>query len=391
MVDFRYHIVSLISVFLALAIGIVLGAGPLRENLGDSLTSQVGVLREEKEQLRSELQISQNEQQISDALMLAGGRELLATSLNTYTVAMIDLGDIEDSTRDPILQGFETANATTTSPIEVTDEWWAPGRASFRSGIATSLLEYLDPQPADAASTEYILGMALAQALTARDAAEPTQPASSSEQILSILVSANLIVEPVNPIVPAHALTIFLPTLEESEEETPEAEPWVQTLMGIGQSPAVVISELEEPDSVLEALRGMPGTNPVISTTDSAGMAVSEILVPRIIAHEILGNRNHFSVVDSEYVLWPGPAMLDPWEPEPQTEDESEDPDASSDAEGDPEASSDAENSDQDGEPGAEDPDQATPEAEGGEDEGEPQSLGESASSRQLVGAFLGG
>ena len=35
MIDFRYHLVSLISVFLALAVGIVLGAGPLREHPGD--------------------------------------------------------------------------------------------------------------------------------------------------------------------------------------------------------------------------------------------------------------------------------------------------------------------------------------------------------------------
>ena len=40
-IDFRYHIVSLISVFLALAVGIALGAGPLKETIGDTLTGQV--------------------------------------------------------------------------------------------------------------------------------------------------------------------------------------------------------------------------------------------------------------------------------------------------------------------------------------------------------------
>ena len=54
MIDFRYHLVSLISVFLALAVGIVLGAGPLRENLGDQLAGQVEQLRTEQEQLRSD-------------------------------------------------------------------------------------------------------------------------------------------------------------------------------------------------------------------------------------------------------------------------------------------------------------------------------------------------
>ena len=33
MIDFRYHLVSLIAVFMALAVGVVLGAGPLQGTL----------------------------------------------------------------------------------------------------------------------------------------------------------------------------------------------------------------------------------------------------------------------------------------------------------------------------------------------------------------------
>ncbi len=39
MIDFRYHIVSIVSIFLALAVGIVLGAGPLQNQLGITLTN----------------------------------------------------------------------------------------------------------------------------------------------------------------------------------------------------------------------------------------------------------------------------------------------------------------------------------------------------------------
>ena len=41
MIDFRYHLVSIVSIFLALAVGIVLGAGPLKEDLGNTLTREV--------------------------------------------------------------------------------------------------------------------------------------------------------------------------------------------------------------------------------------------------------------------------------------------------------------------------------------------------------------
>ena len=55
MIDFRYHLVSLASVLIALAVGIVLGAGPLKEGISESLNQQVTSLRTEKSALRAEL------------------------------------------------------------------------------------------------------------------------------------------------------------------------------------------------------------------------------------------------------------------------------------------------------------------------------------------------
>jgi len=54
-IDFRYHLVSIVSIFLALAVGIVLGAGPLQGSIGTQLTDQVGTLRQEKDTLRGQL------------------------------------------------------------------------------------------------------------------------------------------------------------------------------------------------------------------------------------------------------------------------------------------------------------------------------------------------
>ena len=56
MIDFRYHLVSLISVFLALAVGIVLGAGIVQGPIGSSLQSQVDALRTDRDTLRTELE-----------------------------------------------------------------------------------------------------------------------------------------------------------------------------------------------------------------------------------------------------------------------------------------------------------------------------------------------
>ncbi|ASK66858.1 hypothetical protein CFK39_14740 [Brachybacterium avium] len=89
MIDFRYHLVSLISVFLALAVGIVLGAGPLRENLGDQLAGQVEQLRTEQEQLRSDAEeLSTKNDQLA-TFVSELGPELVAGNLAGKQVAVI--------------------------------------------------------------------------------------------------------------------------------------------------------------------------------------------------------------------------------------------------------------------------------------------------------------
>ena len=41
MIDFRYHLVSIVAIFLALALGIVLGSTTLSNSVGDTLRKQV--------------------------------------------------------------------------------------------------------------------------------------------------------------------------------------------------------------------------------------------------------------------------------------------------------------------------------------------------------------
>ena len=55
MIDFRYHLVSIVAVFLALAVGIVLGSGPLDEQIQGALQTQTDDLRSQQNELRSQV------------------------------------------------------------------------------------------------------------------------------------------------------------------------------------------------------------------------------------------------------------------------------------------------------------------------------------------------
>ena len=55
MISFRYHIVSIVSVFLALAIGVALGGGPLKGKVDNSLVDQVQTDRAVKTRSQAEV------------------------------------------------------------------------------------------------------------------------------------------------------------------------------------------------------------------------------------------------------------------------------------------------------------------------------------------------
>ena len=54
MINFRYHVVSLTAVFLALAIGLVVGTAALNGPVADSLKAQVSALNKDNSNLRSQ-------------------------------------------------------------------------------------------------------------------------------------------------------------------------------------------------------------------------------------------------------------------------------------------------------------------------------------------------
>ncbi|WP_298460197.1 copper transporter [uncultured Cellulomonas sp.] len=218
MIDFRYHIVSLISVFLALAVGIVLGAGPLRETIGDTLTGQVEVLREEMEVLRSERDAAQSAVDRQAAYLEEAAPRLVGGTLTDRRVAVVSLGPVDDDARAAVEERLATAGATVSARVQVADQWTDPSLQAFRQALAGSLVTYLEPAPAADAGVEVELAEALAQGLTTADPADPDQLSESAGLLLELLASSDsqliTVAEPVAA--PADAV-VFLTSGPEPE------------------------------------------------------------------------------------------------------------------------------------------------------------------------------
>ena len=126
MVNFRYHIVSLIAVFVALCLGVVLGAGPLQSRISSGLTPTTSTASSNEA-----LAQAQNNSKIEARAVaeLAQGR--LAGSLNGVSVAIVTVPGSDSSDVASMRDTLGTAGAQVVGEVELTNTWLSADSATF--------------------------------------------------------------------------------------------------------------------------------------------------------------------------------------------------------------------------------------------------------------------
>jgi Copper transport outer membrane protein, MctB len=230
-IDFRYHVVSLISVFLALAVGIALGAGPLEETIGDSLTGQVEQLREDRDALRTELDDARSTVDRQAVYLDETAPLLLGGTLEGRRVAVVSLGAVEEDSRVGVEEKLAAAGATVSARVQVSDLWTDPTVRSFREALTGTLVTYLDPAPATGAGVDVELAEALVQGLTGADPADPGRLSENAGLLLELLSSGDseliTLLEPVEA--PADAIVLLTGEAPETDGTTATETPAAQT------------------------------------------------------------------------------------------------------------------------------------------------------------------
>ena len=324
MIDFRYHIVSLISVFLALAVGIALGAGPLKETIGDTLTGQVQQLRDEKDALRTELDGSASALKDSQTYIDAAGPQLLDGTLTGRRVAVIALGDVPDETRSAIDERLDQSGATVTAHVTLTDTWTDPDVRTFRQALVGQLTSYLDPAPATDATVETQLASALVQALVTADPANPDVLSGDAGTLLEALSSSEnkdtTLVTVADPVtMPADAIVVIsVPVEPAADGSTPSPEPATSTVeaqlavLTAAQSlstGAVLADGPRGKGSLTDAILADGDLAARLTTVSGTDVVTGQINVPLALANRIAGTNGHYGFGDGETPLPPAVSL----------------------------------------------------------------------------------
>jgi hypothetical protein len=138
-IDFKYHVVSIVAVFLALAVGIVLGTNVLSGDVLKNLKTQTTQLRKDSQNLRA--QVAQQQTQLDQQQSFGTALEPIAVAgrLRHERVAVVMLSGAGKSTRDQIVKTLTSAGATVTAQIDVASPYTDPTQQSTLDDLVRSL------------------------------------------------------------------------------------------------------------------------------------------------------------------------------------------------------------------------------------------------------------
>lgn len=323
MIDFRYHLVSLISVFLALAVGIILGAGPLQGAIGDQLIDQVEGLRTERSNLRESLDEAQGTVEEQLRFLQAAGPQLVAGSLADTRVAVVDLDDVAGDVQQGVVDHLEAAGATVVANAVLTDSWTMEEEVSFRETVATGLRDQLDDLPEDA-GPDRVLAAALAVSLT-EDSGDPSVRSDRAGELQELLVRSSLIEldgeqsEPADAVLLLSGATAALPVTGEEEVSAPTPE---EGELGILSTLAATIQERTESSllagptaadgDLVSTVRADDGLAAEVSTVSGIENLTGRIVVPLALAASIGGQVGQYGFEEGATVLPPAPEEISP-------------------------------------------------------------------------------
>lgn len=117
MIDFRYHLVSIVAVFLALAIGIVVGATQLKSVTVSTLDNQSRTERQQIGSLRTSNTNLQNQLRNAQQFAQASAPELLSGRLSGQRVVLVTAPGANSAITTGVISAVELAGAKVTGQV----------------------------------------------------------------------------------------------------------------------------------------------------------------------------------------------------------------------------------------------------------------------------------
>ncbi len=281
MIDFRYHLVSLIAVFLAIALGIVVGTTQLNGPILDRLESQVDALEQDKRSLEDTTRSLQGELDTSDAFETALAPALVEGALAGSSVLVVladedvDSDDVEAVTALITQAGGIIAGQISLTPA-YTDPSSESSLLSYATGSGTPPGLTL-PEVDDAGQ---LIASLLAQVLMIPPSGLAPDTAATSS-VLAGLPALEVLTTDSDSVSPANFALVLTAGEFSGDEAGERNETLVElvTALDAGGSGVVVAGDAASAreNGLIGAIRDDADVSAAVSTVDNLGSPAGQI------------------------------------------------------------------------------------------------------------------
>lgn len=305
MISFRYHIVSLVAVFLALAVGVALGGGPLQGKADTTLVDQVATDRETKTQLQDRISALRATNAFTDHFAAAAAPRLVAGALRGHVVSLVVLPGAAPSDVKGVRSLVRTAGGAVGTTVQVDDSLLDPSGKQLVDELGTQLGDRASGVriPADASPYQRLGGL-LARAV-GTDHSGGAAVDGTATSILAGLDTAKLVSAEGAPA--RRGDLVLLVAGDGTGQSADEAKGAASIVTTVAETVdqdtagAVLAGPVASASSggLVAALRGDAATAGDVSTVDALGRTAGQVVTVLALAGQAAGRTGHYGAVDA--------------------------------------------------------------------------------------------
>jgi hypothetical protein len=301
-ISFRFHLVSLVAAFLALAVGVVVGATALNGPVTHDLRQQISGLKSDKAALASKVGSLSGQVQDAGEFATTYGARLVKDTLKGQKVLLLALPGTPTGMQDALSAQLNAAGATLTGRLQLAGRYLDPAESQNLTDFATGPAHPLGLQLPESGDPARIAATLLAYVLAGKGKATDVRTVLTGLAGLHMLTSDPSAVHPARTVLVAASGSLPKATYAGQAQLD-----LVSALAGAGAS-VVVAGDVGSAagNGVIALVRG-GAQHSTVSTVDDADTAVGTVSAVLALAAQKRSDVGQYGSQRGATALFPAP------------------------------------------------------------------------------------
>lgn len=302
MISFRYHLVSIIGIFLAVALGVVIGTSALNGAVVGDLRRQVSDLKKSSADSADQNRALQAQAGNTDLLAQTFGSKIAGSALAKTPVVILGAPGASTGLKDAVAKAITSAGGKVTGRFQLSKNFNDPNRANDIRSLATSSAHPNDLQLPTTDDPGLLAGALLGYVLLGHG------QATDLTQVLASFKTLDMLSPEGSATAAGKAVVIVAPGA------LPKNDPGATMLLSfatefgtVGGATVVAGDQASANSNGLVGLvRGSDPAKKAVSTVDDITSALGQLTLSLTVADAVAGRDGNYGVATGADALLPG-------------------------------------------------------------------------------------